>query len=97
MRQPGVIALIDSVVAQVTWARRGTWIGQHDPDFLPNGNTLITESDRGRLLEVSPAGEIVWEYVNPDRGGPDNTYSPALMWGQRYMPEELSFLSTIPR
>ncbi len=57
MRQPGVIALIDSVVAQVTWARRGTWIGQHDPDFLPNGNTLITESDRGRLLEVSPAGE----------------------------------------
>jgi hypothetical protein len=41
MRQPGVIALIDSVVAQVTWARRGTWIGQHDPDFLPNGNMLI--------------------------------------------------------
>ena len=152
MRQPGVIALIDSVVAQVTWARRGTWIGQHDPDFLPNGNmlifdnrgrmaaggisrvqefdpltsnvvweyhgtpedpfwsgvrsaqqrlpngnTLITESDRGRLLEVSPAGEVVWEYVNPDRGGPDNAYSPVLMWGQRYMPEELSFLSTIPR
>ena len=32
---------------------------------LPNGNVLITESDRGRLLEVTRAGEIVWEYWNP--------------------------------
>lgn len=34
---------------------------------LPNGNTLITESDGGRLLEVTRSGEIVWEYVNPRR------------------------------
>ena len=32
---------------------------------LPNGNTLITESERGRVLEVSPDGRIVWEYINP--------------------------------
>jgi hypothetical protein len=32
---------------------------------LPNGNTLITESDRGRAFEVTPEKEIVWEYVNP--------------------------------
>jgi hypothetical protein len=32
---------------------------------LPNGNTLITESDKGRLLEVTRGGRIVWEYVNP--------------------------------
>jgi len=33
---------------------------------LKNGNTLIAESDRGRILEVSPDKKIVWEYLNPD-------------------------------
>jgi hypothetical protein len=33
---------------------------------LPNGNTLITESDRGRVFEVSRKGHIVWEFLNPD-------------------------------
>jgi len=32
---------------------------------LPNGNTHITESALGRLFEVTPAGEVVWEYVIP--------------------------------
>ncbi|HEX9698530.1 MAG TPA: hypothetical protein VGD06_03635 [Acidobacteriota bacterium] len=32
---------------------------------MPNGNTLITETDRGRAIEVDAAGEIVWELVNP--------------------------------
>ena len=32
---------------------------------LPNGNTLITEGSDGRLLEVTPDHEIVWEYINP--------------------------------
>jgi hypothetical protein len=32
---------------------------------LPNGNTLINESSFGRFFEVSPEGEVVWEYVNP--------------------------------
>ena len=32
---------------------------------LPNGNTLITESRRGRVLEVTPSCEIVWEYISP--------------------------------
>ncbi|NQT82691.1 aryl-sulfate sulfotransferase, partial [bacterium] len=34
---------------------------------LPNGNTFIAESDSGRLFEVTPDGEIVWEFLNPDR------------------------------
>ena len=33
---------------------------------LPNGNTLITESDKGRVFEVTPGGEIVWEFFNPE-------------------------------
>lgn len=31
---------------------------------LPNGNTFICEGTWGRLFEVTPAGELVWEYVN---------------------------------
>lgn len=32
---------------------------------LDNGNTLICESGVGRMFEVTRAGAIVWEYVNP--------------------------------
>ncbi|RMF06329.1 MAG: T9SS C-terminal target domain-containing protein [Candidatus Neomarinimicrobiota bacterium] len=32
---------------------------------LPNGNTLICSGADGRFLEVTPSGEIVWEYINP--------------------------------
>ena len=33
---------------------------------LPNGNTLICESERGRVFEVTPEGELVWEFWNPE-------------------------------
>lgn len=32
---------------------------------LPNGNTLICEGAVGRFFEVTPRGEIVWEYLSP--------------------------------
>lgn len=32
---------------------------------LPNGNTFICECDAGRLFEVTPEKEIVWEYWSP--------------------------------
>lgn len=35
---------------------------------LPNGNTLINEGFFGRFFEVTSAGEVVWEYVNPHFG-----------------------------
>lgn len=35
---------------------------------LKNGNTFINEGPRGRFFEVTPDGEIVWEYLNPYRG-----------------------------
>jgi hypothetical protein len=35
---------------------------------LPNGNTLICQGADGRLFEVTPGKEIVWEYVNPHGG-----------------------------
>ena len=32
---------------------------------LPNGNTVICDSVRGRIFEVTYDGELVWEYLNP--------------------------------
>ncbi len=41
---------------------------------LANGNTLISESDNGRAFEVTPAGEVVWEYWNPERAGESDEF-----------------------
>lgn len=35
---------------------------------LANGNTLIDEGMNGRIFQVTPGGEVVWEYVSPYRG-----------------------------
>jgi outer membrane protein assembly factor BamB len=141
MRELGAIGLLDLDREVFTWALRGSWLGQHDPDLLPNGNillfdnfghfgaggisrviefdpktyevvwsytgdedrpfysavrsaqerlpngnTLITESDGGRLLEVAPDGAIVWEYINPERGGEAGDLIPVVSWGQRIDP-----------
>ncbi len=32
---------------------------------LPNGNTLICEGAPGRIFEVTPEKEVVWEYLSP--------------------------------
>lgn len=50
---------------------------------LANGNRLVTESDGGRLFEVTPGGELVWEFWNPIRGGDKDQYIPVVSSGQR--------------
>jgi len=35
---------------------------------LPNGNTLICEGAEGRVFEVTPEAEIVWDFLNPVGG-----------------------------
>lgn len=65
---------------------------------LPNGNTLIQESDGGRLFEVIRRGEIVWEYITPVRGGANHDLVPVLSLGMaRVAPAALDpeFLATI--
>lgn len=144
-RHPGTPGLIDLDSGQLTWAMRGSWLGQHfaralpnghftlfdnyghfqkdnttrilevDPSSeeivwryqgdanhpfesrlrgaittLPNGNRLITESDGGRLFEVTPDHEIVWEFINPVRGGDQDQYIPVVSSGQRLTPDELT-------
>jgi hypothetical protein len=33
---------------------------------LPNGNTLIAESDKGHVFEVTKNCKVVWDFYNPD-------------------------------
>ena len=45
------------------WTFRSTHVSS--ARRLPNGNTFIDEGQIGRFFQVTPKGEIVWEYVNP--------------------------------
>jgi hypothetical protein len=45
---------------------------------LPNGDTIACEGTTGRFFEVTPSGEMVWEYVNPvANAGPMSQYEVA--------------------
>jgi hypothetical protein len=67
----------DPVTLRASWVLRGdtpddfySWeCGSNQR--LENGNTLITESDRGKAFEAAPDGTIVWRYLNPMRAGDD--------------------------
>jgi hypothetical protein len=54
---------------------------------LPNGNTLITESQNGRAVEVTPDGRVVWEFYNPHRAGSRQELVAALFEMVRLPPD----------
>ncbi|MDE1163224.1 MAG: aryl-sulfate sulfotransferase [Acidobacteriaceae bacterium] len=66
---------IDPVKKEIVWQYTGENSGRPTWTFfssfvssaqrLPNGNTLICEGMYGRLFQITPTGEIVWEYVVP--------------------------------
>lgn len=71
---------IDPANGMEHWVYTGT---EENPFFcyqngrskrLPNGNTLIVESTFGRIFEVTPDKEIVWEFWNPVRAGENGEY-----------------------
>ena len=57
--------------------REIVWQYQDDPPFafytvmggsvqrLPNGNTLICETSKGQIFEVTHDKKVVWDYINP--------------------------------
>lgn len=61
---------------------------------LPNGNTLITESENGRAFEITRQGEIVWEMINPHRTGEGDALIAALFEVVR-LPLDHPFLSSL--
>lgn len=60
---------VDPKTERIVWEYKapgffGDWSGGQDR--MPNGNTVISEGGiRGRLFEITPEGEIVWEYLTP--------------------------------
>ena len=62
-------------IAQDTTSFNGPFIsGAHR---IANGNTFITEGPKGRYIEVTPTGKVVWEYWTPYAGYsrmPDGTF-----------------------
>jgi len=60
---------------------------------LPNGNTLVTEGRFGRLFQVTPGKEVVWEYVSPHFvRGTNGEPSNAVFRATHYAPGEISQL-----
>jgi len=56
---------------------------------LPNGNTLICESDAGRIFEVTPNSEIVWDYWSPFLGQGPSTQGRHIYRATRYSEEDV--------
>lgn len=93
------VIAFDPMTSEITWQYRGTRDRPFDSEVraaqqrLPNGNTLITEAVGGRLFEVTPSGDIVWEFINPVRANdPDDATRqliPVTSWGQRIDPATL--------
>jgi hypothetical protein len=62
---------MDPITKQIVWEYRG----DPPPSFftdvrgsiqrLPNGNTLVTETESGRVFEITQDGEPAWEWYNP--------------------------------
>lgn len=80
--------------------RTGATVWSYDRDLfsktlgsvqrLPNGNTLITESENGRALEVTRDGRMVWEYYNPNRAG-EHKELVAVLFEVVRLPESFPF------
>lgn len=62
---------IEPSTGEVAWCYQDDVVNAFYSPFMGNaqrlwnGNTHITESASGRLFEVTPAGQVVWEYVLP--------------------------------
>ncbi len=57
------------------------WVHLNDVDRLPNGNTLMTLRNYDSIIEVNPAGDIVWCYgdLEYDMSGDPNNHIK--LWG----------------
>lgn len=88
---------IDPRTKKVVWSftHEESFTGWMPPEFkfnspyiagaqrLANGNTLICEGGSGRIFEVTQDGQVVWEFINPERR--------AIFRAYRYGPEFTGF------
>ena len=61
---------------------------------LGNGNTLITEGMFGRMFQVTPDGDVVWEYINPHfHVDVEGLLGNRVFRATHYMPGEIPWLT----
>lgn len=98
---------LDPPTCEIAWEyrREGFYtLSQGYVQRLPNGNTLVTESERGHAFEITQEKEIVWEYYHPERQDASNSTHPESFGRRqwiyrmvRYAPASLDpFLSLSP-
>jgi outer membrane protein assembly factor BamB len=70
-RSVNALMLLDFEQEKIVWWTQGSYVGQHDSRFLPNGNILLFDNlgtpGRSAVVELDPAtGEEVWAYRGTD-------------------------------
>ena len=81
---------IDPLTDRIVWeygvaeSERFYSRGRGNAQRLPNGNTLITDSDNGRAFEVTHDGDLVWEFRNPFLVEKKGRKHRAPIWARRY-------------
>jgi hypothetical protein len=90
------ILVLDSSTGAIEWEHRASppsslfsnVMGSAQP--LPNGNYLVTDSVGGRVLEITPGHDAVWEWfnrlTNPDDGFGDQIQRLTIYRMQRLAP-----------
>ncbi|MFB6375985.1 MAG: arylsulfotransferase family protein [Bradymonadaceae bacterium] len=87
---------LDTIIAvdidreAVTWASRGFWRAQHDPDALANGDLLVFDNrgdtvrgGRSRILQFDPTSRAAsWRY----RGTADEPFDSERLGSQQVLP-----------
>jgi hypothetical protein len=94
---------INPMTGEVVWIYTGD--SEHplankragNQQLLANGNVLITDSESGRIFEVTRSGEIVWDFVNvvmhPDRTDGSERQKGMVTEAKRYTLQSLPFVS----
>ncbi|MCG8460059.1 MAG: arylsulfotransferase family protein [Holophagales bacterium] len=95
VRGRSVVRELDPLTSETSWS-------YEDPAFfsakrgsnqrLWNGNTLICESDSGRILEVTEGREVVWEYRSPFVAQGERHLGRRIYRATRYSPAHVEAL-----
>lgn len=72
LRQTNTLLVVDPSTWTAKWSMTGPFLGQHDPDFMPDGTIMLYDNritgptprfGNSRLLKVNPATkQIVWTF-----------------------------------
>ena len=92
------VQVFDPRTHRLTWEYAGSERGplyskrSGGVEILANGNFLIIETDRGRVLEVTPDKRVVWEYRNSYRVGDEGDRIAGIYSMQRVPESEVEWL-----